>query len=466
MITDFTNKRVTVMGLGRFGGGVGAVRWLAVQGARVTVSDREPTEKLADSIAALADYDVDFQVGGHREEDFRDADLVVVNPAVPHDSPYPQIAADAGVPVTTEINLFIERNPAPVIGVTGSVGKSTTVAMIQAILVAAHGPERVWVGGNFGDSLLGDLPQIQPDHFVVLELSSFQLQRTAALRWSPQIAVITNLLPNHLDWHGTFAHYAAAKLNIVRFQDPSRDLIVMHDTEALRRNFMLMFGDLAGIWRYRAGDRSAHASLQATSDVESDNRFADWDNLSLQVPGKHNLLNAAGALTVAHALDIEDATAVRAVESFAGLPHRVARVGEVDGVTYVDDSKASSPDAALTAMRALDGPLLQIAGGYDKGLDLSEFARELATNTKFVACIGQTGPRLAEMISQSGGKAAVVTDMQDAVHTCAANATAGDTVLLSPGSASWGMFADFRERGMRFVEIVQQLRERAASTSA
>ncbi|MGE3182150.1 MAG: UDP-N-acetylmuramoyl-L-alanine--D-glutamate ligase [Phycisphaerae bacterium] len=457
MIDNWKGIRVTVMGLGRFGGGLGAVRWLVEQGACVTVSDRDPKEKLANSIAALRDLDVALHVGAHHEADFVDTDLVVVNPAVPFNSPFPEIAVHAGVPVTTELNLFLERNPAPVIGVTGSVGKSTTVAMIESILVAELGRARVWVGGNFGDSLLASLSQIKADHRVILELSSFQLYRTAALRWSPEIAVITNILPNHLDWHGSFAHYTAAKFNILRFQDPGADQIVIGDHPALRETCRFMFGDLAGIWRYSVTDRGPGAVMQATSNVDTDNRAIAWPQLRLPIPGRHNLENAAAALTVAHAISINQETALAALASFTGLPHRIKHVRDIDGVAFVNDSKASSPDAAKTAMQSFEGPLLMIVGGYDKGLDLQDFGKQIAARAKFAACIGQTGQQLQGHIQNAHGAAESFQDFASAVRACAARAVAGDTVLLSPGSASWGMFADFRERGAQFEQIVQAL---------
>ncbi|HMQ16249.1 MAG TPA: Mur ligase family protein, partial [Phycisphaerae bacterium] len=262
-------KRVTVMGLGRFGGGVGVTRWLARQGARVLVTDQAPAEKLSSSLAAIRDLDVALRLGAHDERDFRDADAVVVNPAIPDRSPFVQAALAAGVPITTEINLFVERCPARCVGVTGSVGKSTVTAMIGGVL-EARPDGRAWVGGNLGDSLLPALESIRPNDVVVLELSSFQLHRTPLVRWSPHVAVITNVTVNHLDWHGTFAAYVADKLNIVRFQEPGRDWAVVHDTPDLRRRFDELFGDNAGLYRYRLDGDAPAAAAQTTSAAEHD----------------------------------------------------------------------------------------------------------------------------------------------------------------------------------------------------
>lgn len=457
---DLKAKRVTVMGLGRFEGGVGVTRWLAAQGAQVLVTDKAPAERLADSLAALHGLPIAFRLGTHDEADFRDADLIVASPAVPESSPYLAAAREAGVPITTEMNLFVERCPARCVGITGSVGKSTITAMTAHVLsndACEPAPfRRVWLGGNIGRSLLADLPEIHADDVVVLELSSFQLQRTPLVRWSPHIAVITNVTPNHLDWHGSFAAYLAAKLNIVRFQDPQRDAIVIEDAPELKRNFDLLFGDLAGMWRYGVDGAACVAVSQSSSAIDCDDRRLRWEDPPLRVPGRHNRVNAAAALTVAHLLGVPAATATAALASFRALPHRLQEVAERDGVRYFDDSKCTTPEAALTALAAFDEPVLIILGGYDKGSDFGALAKRVAERAKLAACIGVTGPRIAESVNAAGGRAEVCADLIAAVGACRAAAAPRDVVLLSPACASWDQFADYRERGRRFAELVSQ----------
>ncbi len=246
---DLAGMRVTVVGLGRFGGGVGVTKWLGRQGALVTVSDQAPAESLAESVGQLAGCDVTLHFGGHDEADFLDADLLVVNPAVAKDSPLLAAAAEAGVPRTSEINLFLQRCCAPVIGVTGSVGKSTTTAMIGEILA---GRFTTHVGGNIGGSLLDALEDIRPDHVVVAELSSFQLEDLPLVGTGPHVAVVTNIQPNHLDRHGTMDAYVDAKKNIFAYQKPG-DVLVLNSAdeelvkwEAEARGIVSMF-DPAGI---------------------------------------------------------------------------------------------------------------------------------------------------------------------------------------------------------------------------
>ncbi len=458
MIQQWQNKRVTVMGLGRFGGGIGVTRWLASAGARVTVTDLQPLEKLTASLEEIAGLDVTLRLGGHDERDFHQADLIVASPAVPDDSPFLQVARSAGVPITTEINLFVERCPACCIGVTGSVGKSTITAMVGHVLRETLADRRVWVGGNIGRSLLEELPEIAADDVGVLELSSFQLQHTPAVRWSPHVAVITNITPNHLDRHGTFAAYLAAKLNIVRFQERGSDVVVIEDADELKHHFGLAVGDLAGVWRYGLDDDTPIATMGSASANDRANRRLRWPGVNLSVPGRHNRQNAAAALTVANAVGVPMEKAIAALATFPGLPHRLQRVLVRDGVTYYNDSKSTTPEAAITAMNAIDSPLLVILGGYDKGIDLASAARVAAQRSRFAACVGQTGPTLVAAIRALGGEAAVFDDLAAAVAACRRRAQAGDAVLLSPGCASWDMFEDYRARGEAFKRLVGGVR--------
>src|SRR5438105_3634492 len=191
-------KRVTVAGLGRFGGQIAAARWLVQQGAKVTVTDKESREKLAESVQQLSELPIQWRLGEHVKDDFTTADLIVASPAIPLSNEYLSAARAAGVPITTEIRLFIERCPAKIVGVTGTKGKSTTTAMLGRILKEKY---TAWVGGNIGKSLLADLPQIQPDHLAVLELSSFMLEYLEEAEFSPHVAVVTMIAPDHLDRH-------------------------------------------------------------------------------------------------------------------------------------------------------------------------------------------------------------------------------------------------------------------------
>ncbi len=463
---ELKGKRVLVMGLGRFGGGVGVTQWLAQQGAKVTVTDMAPAEKLVESVKAIEGLGVALRLGEHREEDFRAHELVVASPAVPFESPYLKVAADAGAAITSEICLFAERCPAKVVGITGSVGKSTTSAMTHHVLDAAAKKglgwwKRAWLGGNIGRSLLDSLAAIGKDDIVVLELSSFQLEYLGRMPWSPHIAVITNLAPNHLDRHGTFAAYVAAKMNIFRGQDPGMDhLVICEEDATLREQIIQVFGDLTLTWRYRVGERGWPQVVREFADEPSGQEVhAEWAGFDGPLPGRHNVLNAAGAFAVGLALGLPKRAFSGLLTGFSGLPHRLEFVREAGGVRYYNDSKATTPEAAQKAFTAFEQPIVGIVGGYDKKIDLGGFGLLLAERCKAVVCIGEVKEILVREIEAraKGGRPTVKTadDFPSAVQMAKGLACSGDVVLLSPGCASYDMFTNYEQRGEMFGEMVR-----------
>lgn len=429
---DLAGRRVTVIGLGRFGGGVGVTRWLCGQGAEVTVSDKAGADELEESLVKLDGLDVTFHLGEHRESDFLDADLLVVNPAVPPDLPPLAAARAAGVPRTTEINLFIERCSAPIAGVTGSVGKSTTTAMTGAILSRRY---TTHVGGNIGRSLLESLPDIRPDHVVVLELSSFQLVDLPLIRISPHVAVVTNLTANHLDRHGTMEAYAAAKKNIFAFQGP-RDVLILNSDDRI-----------VSAWKD-----------EAPGKVDWFSR--DDEPFELSLPGGHNQANAQAAWAAGRQFGVERASAAEALATFTGLPHRLEFVVERDGVRYYNDSKCTTPDGAIVALNAFPSrQIVVILGGYDKGAGFEKLGIVAASRAKAVVVLGATAEAIASSVEayRSGGAPVIerAADLASAVALCRQHACEGDAVLLSPACASYDMFVNYEDRGQQFCGLVR-----------
>ena len=428
MPQSLPGRRVTVVGLGRFGGGVGVARWLAGQGAVVTVSDQADEASLAESVRQLDGCGVTFHLGGHVEADFLEADVLVVNPAVPKDSSLIKAAEAAGVPRTSEINLFLQRCAAPVVGVTGSVGKSTTTAMAGEILSRQF---TTHVGGNIGGSLLDELDSIEADHVVVLELSSFQLEDLPLVGISPHVAVVTNLQPNHLDRHGTMAAYAGAKKNIFAYQDAT-DVLVLN-----------RFDEAVAAW---AGEAAGKVTWFDAAD----------EPFELTVPGAHNQANAQAAWEAARPFGVERAVAAEALKAFGGLAHRLQVVADRDGVRYVNDSKCTTPGGAIVALDAFESRrCIIIVGGYDKGVSFDELGHALAERAKAVVAIGATGPAIAAAARERG--AAVVEhvpDLTEAVRAAQRLAAPGDVVLLSPACASYDQFDNYEQRGDGFVRLV------------
>lgn len=469
----FAGKRVTVMGLGHFGGQIAVVKYLVSQGAKVTVTDLAPPEKLKKALAEIQSLPLTLHLGGHLDSDFTETDLIAVSPAVAKDSRYLKFAAQNGIPLTCEMNLFLDRCRGKVLAVTGTVGKSTTVAMIETILTNAEATElprlnyrKVWCGGNIGRSLLEELPNIHSTDLVVLELSSFQLEDLAGIEYSPHVGLVTNIHPNHLDRHGTLDNYIEAKANLTRFQQPGDYLITRQDDDNVERIREMAPAHVTQ-WEFGVtGDDKLKVRLLEGPDgqvlIEYRRDESDlWEQLladrELQVPGQHNLYNAAGAAAVCLAIGLSPLAIAEGLRLFKGLPDRLQLVGEWDGIRWYNDSKSTTPEAGIVALKSFKpGEIFMIAGGYDKGSDLGQFARELAGRCVKTFCLGQTGPGLAEQVRAMGGQAKEVASLEEAVLNASELARPGQVVLLSPGCASWDMFENYQERGRQFSELVQK----------
>jgi len=449
-MSEFSGKNVVVMGLGRFGGGVGVSRWLCAQGAHVTVTDQAAADQLTSSLQQLAGLPIEFDLGAHRENILESCDLLIVNPAVDKNtSDFYRAAMNRGVPIATEINLFLQRCPAKVIGITGSVGKSTTTAMIHLALSAAleqSGGGRAWLGGNIGKSLLENLSRIEPKDLVVLELSSFMLEDTPLISFSPHVAVVTNLSGNHLDRHGDFASYAAAKQNILRFQKPDDIAILNADDPVVSKWNSLAQGKVVF---YNGAGKTP---------------------LPLRVPGLHNQSNAQAALSVVETLGFKNqlAAVLAALSNFDGLPHRLQLVHTemADGKTvrWFNDSKATTPEAAITALRAFEPrTFISIVGGYDKHADMSALVRLLAERAGGVLGIGATGQALVDAVATTrqlpADRTVYAETLPNAVSIARqwvmADKNSLDTILLSPACASWGQFVNYEQRGELFTSLAR-----------
>jgi UDP-N-acetylmuramoylalanine--D-glutamate ligase len=420
------------MGLGHFGGGVGVTRFLVKQGANVTITDMSDPETLADSLTQLQDLPVTTHLGEHREEDFLNTDLLVVNPAIPKSSPWLQLARQHNIAQTTEINLFFQRCPAPIIGVTGSNGKSTTVSMIAHILKTAQPDKQTWLGGNIGKkNLLQQIDQIQANDAIVLELSSFQLHDLSMIQRSPHIAVVTNISPNHLDWHGNMDNYIQSKQNILRYQKPNDHAIINRNLQA---------------W-----------PTSATPHYFSNNKTGD---IELNIPGHHNQDNAAAALIVTQILNIDATQARSALQTFNGLEHRLEQVRTINGVAWINDSISTTPESTIAAINAFDEKKVLILGGTDKQTPFDQLVEMIAqpeSNVETVILLGQTRDKLAQQITQThkNHPDIKIVDTLDQAVTYAH--TLNTTTLLSPACASYDMFKNFQERGNRFKALVNGL---------
>ncbi len=448
------------MGLGRFGGGVDAARFAHGSGAKVTVTDLASAQKLGDSIKQLEDLEgIEYHLGSHDPADFEQSDIIVANPAVPNDNEFLQIARRARKLVTSQMNIFFELCPVPIIGITGANGKSTTTALTAHLLKSARYEmretryENVWLGGNIGNQpLLTTIDQIHPDDLVVLELSSFQLEQLAQIQKAPKVALLTNLTPNHLDRHGTFVNYCAAKENVFKFQrlDENSPAVSIFNSE----------DEIAAKWFEKYKNEPGRICVKFSVDnVSEDVRSV------FPLPGQANLSNLAAAMTIAGYFGINNDQIKSCLSEFKALPHRLEFVEELDGVRWYNDSIATTPQSVIAALEAFEQPVIIIAGGYDKNLPFDELGQKIAERAKAAILIGQTAPKIRRSIldarcsvkAQRESRIEIVPTLAKAVELAHQIAVPGDVVLLSPACASYDMFDNFEHRGKEFMNLVRIL---------
>jgi UDP-N-acetylmuramoylalanine--D-glutamate ligase len=457
--------RVLVMGIGRRAGGVGAIRYAVDAGAEVRVTDQGDPDRFAAVVAEFHDTPVRFVLGRHDEADFRWADVVIRNPDVRRDSPYLRVAEAHGARVEMEMTLFLRASPAPTIGVTGTKGKTTTTMALHGIL-RERWPSSV-VAGNMGYSALARLGDVEPGVPVALELSSFQLEGLGEHALAPHVAVLTNVRTDHLDRYPSLDAYRDAKAQIVRHQHPDDWKVYPADDPVVAAlvagtpGRAVTFGDAAPLGN--------HALF-----VDGGRLVARWDGATLdlgpvaalRVPGAHNRRNALAAAGAALAVGVEPDAIRRGLARFEGVRHRLELVATVAGVDYVNDTTATTPDAAAAALEAYTGrPVVAIVGGFDKGLDAAPLAAALDAHAARVVLLDGTGtPGLARALR--GAPTGPLPSMRDAVARAAALATPGAVVLLAPGYASFGLFVDEFDRGDQFRAAVHDLAARAAGRDA
>lgn len=451
---DLKGKKATLIGLGARTN-VALARFLVRHGAEVTISDRKPAEQLGQEIALLGDLPVRLSLGANRVEDAISADVVFVTPGAPRDLPMVVAALEAGVPVSSEIELLFDLCPAPIVGLTGSSGKSTTTTLVGEILKAAG--RKVYVGGNLGTPLIDRVEEMTPGDWVVLELSSFQLE---AMRQSPHVAAILNITPNHLDRHPSMEHYAEAKRNLIRYQRPGDWTILGYANDITRA-----FGrDLATRRLYFGVDPVegegafvADGAVRLRLDGRTESVVAVGE---IQLRGRHNLENVTAAVAVAAATGVEPEAMRPAITTFRGIEHRIEPVRTIDGVQFFNDSIATAPERTLAALRAFAEPMVLLCGGRDKHLPLEELAAMIKSKVHTLVLFGEAAELLQRAMDEAGAPPPRILrcqDLAEAVSLAAGAANPGDVVLLSPAFTSYDQFRDFEERGREFKRLVREL---------
>jgi UDP-N-acetylmuramoylalanine--D-glutamate ligase len=439
-------RRALVIGLAREG--VDLTRFLTRHGAEVVVTDRKSAADLQEAVSQIGMDNITLKLGGHHQSDLDGVDVVYASPGVPPEHELIQAARKKNIQLSSLVELFFALCPAPILGITGSAGKSTTTSLMGDIFAAAG--RDVFVGGNIGRPLLGQLAHMSRSSWVVMELSSFQLE---PLDVSPHIALVTNVTPNHLDRHPTMEAYWAAKGQILAHQSPS--------------DWAVLNADDAWSLRYRPRGRQLRFSLEGV--VEG--AYLAGQQLMLlgepllevgEVPlrGRHNLANVLAAAAAAHTAGIDRESMRAGIRAFQGVAHRLQTVAEHDGVRFVDDAIATAPERSIAALQAYDEPLILIAGGRDKHLPMQTWATLIAKRVKHVVLLGEMGDLVEAAIQAANPSYRALSraaTMDEAVAQAARVARSGDVVLLSPGGTSYDMYRDFEEKGRDFARAVAEL---------
>jgi UDP-N-acetylmuramoylalanine--D-glutamate ligase len=457
MTTPIVDQHFVVLGLARQG--LAVTHWLMEQGAQVTVSDVKPEAELQDAIETLRDLKVRFVLGGHPLSLLDDCDVLCLSGGVPIDLPIVIEAQQRGIPLTNDAQLFVERCPAPVIGITGSAGKTTTTTLTGEIFKAAH--FTTWVGGNIGNPLISNLAEMLPTDRVVMELSSFQLD---VMTVSPHVAAVLNITPNHLDRHPSMDAYIGAKRHILDFQSFDDIAVLGYDNEVTRA----LSGRANGYVRFFSREKivGRGAFLKGDRIIVVQNREEGVCRLAdIQLRGDHNVLNVLAACAMAAALGVAVEPMARAIREFKGVAHRLQWVRDVNGVKYYDDSIATAPERLMAGVNAFSEPIVLLAGGRDKHLPWEEAAQLIVERVRELIVFGEMADlvqaAVEAQLNRSDERALEkihhVKMLDEAVATAAQIARSGEVVLLAPGGTSFDAFKDFAERGDKFQELVRGL---------
>ncbi len=447
---DLTGKEVTVLGLGQRTGPA-VIDFLQKKEASVFASESSSHSPVLDQFPRLP-----AELGGHTSRVYQDKDLIIVSPGVPADIPIIREAKKRGIPVWSEIELASRFLSSRIIAITGTNGKSTVASLLGKYL--QHLDSRVVVAGNIGVPLISRVEEMQKSDLVVVEVSSFQLELIESLQ--PEIAVILNIAPDHLNRHQDMETYFSLKKKIFSRQKEKDLLILNYDDHRLR-----------SIARDPIIPRTAWFSLAERVEgffVEGDCLYSSLQEKVLfktgavKVPGRHNLANVLVAAGIAGLLGVNPEDLARETASFSGLPHTMEYLGRIDGIRFINDSKGTNPQATASVLQGLPGPKVLMAGGQDRGLDLEDLARAIAREeVRALIITGENKRALIRAVEETGfSNFSSSASLEEAFYRAWDQARPGDCIIFSPGAASWDRFKDYRERGEQFRALFRELKRR------
>lgn len=456
---ELKNKRVLVVGLGR--SGVAAALFLQDHGARVAVSDTKSEGQLQKEISILLERGISLETGQHSERTFRDQDLIVVSPGVPSDQPQLQHARALGIPVIGEVELACRFLQGRIIAITGSNGKTTTTTLVGEIL--SKSGKKTLVGGNIGTPVISLAEKSSPEHLVVLEISSFQLETIVQFR--PWIAAILNITPDHLDRHRTFQAYIDAKARIFENQQPGDFAVLNADDPTCIPLKNKSKGSVDWFSRKQPVENGTYVRDDQIVFRSSGHDVAVLPVKDIQLKGAHNLENVLAAVCVTMLAGCDPQEVRKAVAGFGGVEHRLEPVATINGVGYYNDSKATNVDATIKALESFPGNIHIILGGKDKGSDYTVLVPLLRERAKGAYLIGAAAEKIASQIQ--GATRMIQSDTLDrAIRQASEAAASGDIVLLAPACASFDQFENYEQRGRIFKELVHALAAKAGQPVA
>ena len=452
------NKKVMVMGLGLNDGGLGAVKYaISKNVSDLIITDFKSAEVLKptiDKINLLSKNNtfIKYILGNQNIEDYTNIDVIIKNPGVPNDSPYIKTAKEAGVLVTSDVELFFEHvnsleNKPKVIGITGTRGKSTTTTLIYNILSDFYGKDRVLLGGNIGKSVLNLLDDIKSNHYIVLELSSFQLDN---IKYSPHIGVFTSFFPDHLDRYKSIEDYFISKTNIVAFQDKNDFAVLNIDNERINNLANTL---KSKVITYSFNNKNSNIHIDGNYIIQDNSQILDMKDISLF--GDHNKYNIMASIAVSTILEVPNESLVKSIKSFTGVKGRQQLLGIIDGIEIINDTTSTMPVALTVALDTFkDKPYVLICGGEDKGLDYSDISNHIHKNLKAVVLLPGSASILIKKYMSDVNIYEVKT-LADAVDKAFTLSVTGDRIVFSPGATSFGLFLNEFDRGDKFIALIE-----------
>ena len=444
---NIKGKNVTVIGIGI--SNLPLIKYLVSLGANVTACDKHDAEWLGDKYTECAKLGINFKLGDDYLENLTD-DIIFKTPGLRYDVPELIAARERGAVITSEMETFFDVCPAHIIAVTGSDGKTTTTTLIHKMMTNAG--YKTWLGGNIGNPVLAQTDEMTENDWVILELSSFQLH---TMKKSPEIGVITNLSPNHLDWHTDYEEYIEAKTNIFAHMTHDNVIVLNADNRDSAALLPLAHANV------KMFSREKKATIWLDGDIIRCGSEEVLDINDIKLPGMHNVENYMAAIAAVGGL-VKNEVIRDVAKTFGGVEHRIELVRELDGVKYYNSSIDSSPNRSINTLKVFPQKVIMIAGGKDKGIPYDELGPALYEHVKTLILIGATSDKIYEALKKTGKADEVevifAKSYDEAVNTAKDKAVSGDIVLLSPASTSFDAFRNFEERGNLFKKLVNELK--------